>query len=454
MALRQIQGTVVDITGTSVPGVTVTCDLAVPTATASTGAVVPGQLVTLTNGSGVWQFNLYANADLTPANSSYIITIRHTTVSSFSIVVPSTAYPGGHPTYFDVIADGLIVAIPATPGQFITGPPGAAGAPGGGASLTSANTWTALQTFNAGSSYLFDNTLGAQAIFAAANKTGLSTGNTSAPLHLTASTVGNINDSSHDYNAGAFIENFTKDGAGLVIGNTAYGDGIYIQTSDTAGDGVSASQSNWGINLSVGTSSIKNGSGDGFHIQRFGAGAALSIVTNAGAGTSAIRALQPDINVSHASGVDTGYLSLLDGGGATSNTIALTRTAVTTGNYLNLYHATSTYTGDAVLMNLGNSGTFSGKFLHLLEAGAERFNIDHNGTINTNVATGNNPLVMSVNGGTVTYWDSNGVLHPINGALSGGGIGFWAHAIPGSQPAAPVTLADVIAVIRGCGLSA
>lgn len=35
-----------------------------------------------------------------------------------------------------------------------------------------------------------------------------------------------------------------------------------------------------------------------------------------------------------------------------------------------------------------------------------------------------------------------------------GGIGVFGHAAPTSQPAAPVTLADVIAIIRGCGLSA
>ncbi len=39
-------------------------------------------------------------------------------------------------------------------------------------------------------------------------------------------------------------------------------------------------------------------------------------------------------------------------------------------------------------------------------------------------------------------------------ALVAGGIGVWGHAAPGAQPAAPVTLGDVIAIIRGCGLSA
>ena len=39
-------------------------------------------------------------------------------------------------------------------------------------------------------------------------------------------------------------------------------------------------------------------------------------------------------------------------------------------------------------------------------------------------------------------------------ALVGGGIGVWGHASPGGQPATPVTLADVIAVIRAYGLAA
>jgi hypothetical protein len=34
------------------------------------------------------------------------------------------------------------------------------------------------------------------------------------------------------------------------------------------------------------------------------------------------------------------------------------------------------------------------------------------------------------------------------------GVGFWGHAAVAAQPAAPVTLTDVIAIIRGCGLSA
>jgi hypothetical protein len=37
-------------------------------------------------------------------------------------------------------------------------------------------------------------------------------------------------------------------------------------------------------------------------------------------------------------------------------------------------------------------------------------------------------------------------------ALFAGGIGVWGHAAPGAQPAAPVTLGDVIAVLQSYGL--
>jgi hypothetical protein len=39
-------------------------------------------------------------------------------------------------------------------------------------------------------------------------------------------------------------------------------------------------------------------------------------------------------------------------------------------------------------------------------------------------------------------------------ALFAGGIGVWGHAAPGAQPAAPVLLADVIAVLQAYGLTA
>lgn len=42
----------------------------------------------------------------------------------------------------------------------------------------------------------------------------------------------------------------------------------------------------------------------------------------------------------------------------------------------------------------------------------------------------------------------------IENLLCAGPAAFWGHPFPPAQPAAPVTLADVIAIIRGCGLSA
>ena len=39
-------------------------------------------------------------------------------------------------------------------------------------------------------------------------------------------------------------------------------------------------------------------------------------------------------------------------------------------------------------------------------------------------------------------------------ALFAGGIGVWGHAAPGAQPATPVVLADVIAVLQVYGLTA
>jgi len=54
--------------------------------------------------------------------------------------------------------------------------------------------------------------------------------------------------------------------------------------------------------------------------------------------------------------------------------------------------------------------------------------------------------------------NSSGAVHLGTGSSLGvvtdSGHGFWGHTPPVSQPAAPVTLADVISIIRGCGLSA
>lgn len=147
MALRIVHGTMLDMSGAPVVGQPVICTLSSPVATTSLDVVVPLQQEQLTDVNGLFVFSLFAQADLTLAgvtvSTTYSISLSHSGVA-FAIVVPSGAYPGGHPTYFDIVADGLIVAMPAPyPVQVVTGPPGP---PGSGASLTIANTWTAAQT--------------------------------------------------------------------------------------------------------------------------------------------------------------------------------------------------------------------------------------------------------------------------------------------------------------------
>jgi hypothetical protein len=166
MSVRLIQGTAVDMTGTAISGATVTATLSSPICITATGVVVPAMVTTTTNGSGVYQFNLYANADLTPAGTTYSIVVHQYTQAAIAIVVTNAAYPGGHPTYFDIVADNLIVAMPAPVGvQTITGPIGATGPQGtpGGSFLAYKGVW------NSGTAYIlgdgvYDNTAGASFI--------------------------------------------------------------------------------------------------------------------------------------------------------------------------------------------------------------------------------------------------------------------------------------------------
>lgn len=147
MALRIVHGTMLDMSGAPVVGQPVICTLSSPVATTSLDVVVPLQQEQLTDVNGLFVFSLFAQADLTLAgvtvSTTYSISLSHSGVA-FAIVVPSGAYPAGHPTYFDIVADNLIVAMPAPyPVQVVTGPQGPAG---GGASLTVANTWTQPQS--------------------------------------------------------------------------------------------------------------------------------------------------------------------------------------------------------------------------------------------------------------------------------------------------------------------
>jgi hypothetical protein len=106
VAVRAIRGTVLDLHSTPIVGAPVTVALSVPTATTATQEVIPAPISTQTDASGVYYLSLFASADLTPA-STYILTVGSRT---HTMTVPSGAYNGARPTYFDVLLDGLITA--------------------------------------------------------------------------------------------------------------------------------------------------------------------------------------------------------------------------------------------------------------------------------------------------------------------------------------------------------
>lgn len=104
--------------------------------------------------------------------------------------------------------------------------------------------------------FVFDNTLaGSETLYGAAIKTGLVAGNNQAILKLEAGIQAYINDVSHDYNVGQFINNWTGGGTGLVVSNPALGDGIYVQSSDTSQANTTFPSNS--INVWTGTSTLQ-----------------------------------------------------------------------------------------------------------------------------------------------------------------------------------------------------
>ena len=76
---------------------------------------------------------------------------------------------------------------------------------------------------------------GAATLSGAGTGTGLAAGNSLGPLALLASTQALIDDVTHDFNVGLLVQNWTADGAGLVVGNPGRGDGLFAQAIDTSG---------------------------------------------------------------------------------------------------------------------------------------------------------------------------------------------------------------------------
>lgn len=126
--IRSVRGHALDPGGNPVAGASVLCQLSVKASVSPTGELLPPCAETLTDSSGYFFFELYANADLLPAGTSYVVTIEGDDESktSFSIVVTNVAYQTGL-TYLDIAVDNLVVALPATPGVYVTGPPGPPG---------------------------------------------------------------------------------------------------------------------------------------------------------------------------------------------------------------------------------------------------------------------------------------------------------------------------------------
>ena len=106
MSVKAIRGTVLTLANVPVVGAPVSVGLSVPTAITATAVVIPAQVSTQTDGSGIYYLSLFATADLTPA-APYVLTVGN---QQHSMTVPSTAYNGARPTYFDVDLDGLITA--------------------------------------------------------------------------------------------------------------------------------------------------------------------------------------------------------------------------------------------------------------------------------------------------------------------------------------------------------
>lgn len=240
----------------------------------------------------------------------------------------------------------------------------------------------------------FDNTIaGGQILYGAGIKTGLAAGNSTAPIKLEASQSAFKNDATHDFNVGLIVFNWTANGAGLVVGNHALGDGIFAQTDDTTAVLDSPGQTAFAINVFAGTPTVQNTAGTGINVQRWGTGRAISAIAEAGSGAAelvklALAANAPAALVQHAAAV--------------------------------------AYTTTALSFDMGaGAGAFTGRFLDLKNGGASRFSVDSTGlalTAGGYRSANNTPTsALKSDGATVVnllYIDNTNVVKA--GAVDGG----------------------------------
>src|SRR5215471_6403776 len=102
MSVRSVRGRVLDPSGAPAVGAEVRVYLSIPTAVATGGMTVQDPSEAFTDPSGYFFFNLYANADLTPSGTSYIVSTWYKGLkSTYAIVVTNAAYSGSN-TFLDI----------------------------------------------------------------------------------------------------------------------------------------------------------------------------------------------------------------------------------------------------------------------------------------------------------------------------------------------------------------
>ena len=282
---------------------------------------------------------------------------------------------------FDVTSLGVGTTPTGTSGDILMAPGGEIYLGAYGSTPDSAGTISAA---------LIGTDTRAQAIYGESALTGLGATNTNAVVHLTSSLVGYLDDAAHDYNVALFVENYTKDGSGIVIKAQGQGDGIFIEGQSLVGNQL--------INLFVGSATDSSPISTAINIAHYGGGKSIAINRESTATADS------SIDVVHS--VNSSVITIEDYGASTTNDVQITSTAKTTGSFLNAYHATSDMTGDAIFLNLGNgTGAFSGNFVTFQKAGATMMQINAAGQLVSsagNESTGAGSALLGANCPAVT----------------------------------------------------